>query len=387
LATRRARELQVKRFAEPPGWRGEDLMQVAIRFGMLVLLLYWSFTLIRPFVPILAWSVVLTVALYPVYDWMVQRLGDRRKLAAAVITLLTLAIIAVPIMWLGVGLARGMKLAAEHLESGLVAIPPPPVAIRDWPLIGERAYELWTLASANLKGALATVVPAKAVAGTLLALAGDLGVDMLKFFAALVAMGFLFAPAPRIVEAVKSFLLRVVPQRSEEFVALAGATIRSVSQGVIGLSILYALLTGLGLQLAGVPGASTLAFLILLLNILQIGPVIVTLPIVVWAWFARDPVSAFLLTAFVVATGILEGVLKPVMMGRGLRTPMLVILVGALGGTLAHGVIGLFVGPVILAVAWELSTAWFLIERTSSPPLQTPESSITPGHGRTQLHP
>jgi predicted PurR-regulated permease PerM len=135
---------------------------------------------------------------------------------------------------------------------------------------------------------------------------------------------------------------------------------------------MHALLTGLGPQLAGVPFASTLAFLMLLLNILQIGPLIVTLPIVVWAWTVKDPMSAFLLTAFVVATGILESVLKPLIMGRGLRSPMIVILLGALGGTLAHGVIGLFVGPVVLAVAWELSAAWIAIKQSSQLP-QTPQ--------------
>jgi predicted PurR-regulated permease PerM len=363
----------VKRFVGPD-WYSDDLMQVVIRFGLLALLIYWSFTLIRPFLPIFAWSIILTVALYPVYDWMVQRLGNRRKLAAVVITLLTIAIIAAPIMWLGFGVARGMKLAAQHLEAGLAIIPAPPDTVREWPVIGERVYEFWTLASVNLKGALTEAVPAKAVAGSLLALAGGLGAEMLKFFAALLAMGFLLAPAPRIVEAVKAFLLRIVPQRSEEFVNLAGATIRSVSQGVIGLSILYSLLTGLGLQLAGVPGASTLAFVMLLLNILQIGPVVVTVPIVIWAWMTKDPTGAFLLTAFVVATGILEGVLKPVMMGRGLRTPMIVILLGALGGTLAHGMIGLFVGPVILSVAWELSAAWFSIDRAAT---QASDSAAT----------
>jgi predicted PurR-regulated permease PerM len=376
---------QVKRFVAP-SWTSDDVIQLAIRFGLLVLLLYWSFELIRPFLPILAWSIVLTVALYPVYDWMVQRLGNRRKLAAVVITLLTIAIIAAPIMWLGFGLAQGMKLAAEHLESGMAIIPAPPDTVRAWPVIGQQVYDFWTLASVNLKGALTEAMPSKAVAASLLALAGGIGADMLKFFAALLAMGFLLAPAPRLIEAVKAFLIRIVPQRSEEFVTLAGATIRSVSQGVIGLSVLYSLVTGLGLQLAGVPGASTLAFLMLLLNILQIGPVIVTVPIVIWAWMTKDPLSAFLLTAFVAATGILEGVLKPVMMGRGLRTPMIVILLGALGGTLAHGVIGLFVGPVILAVAWELSAAWFSIDRTSIP---VQESTVTsdPGRDRTPLHP
>ena len=367
----------MNRFSEASRFRpaGDDLIHVAIRLGLLALLLYWSFTLVRPFIPILAWALVLAVALYPVYDWLAERLGNRRRLAALVITLASFAVVVGPTIWLGAGLAKGLQLAAEHFETGQVAIPHPPGAIREWPVIGERVHDLWAQAATDLKSTLSDIVPSKALAGAALAMGGSLGVGTLQFFAALVLTGFLFAPAPHLVNAAKAFLLRIIPQRSEEFVALAGATIRSVSQGVIGLSILYALLTGLGLQLAGVPGASTLAFIILLLNILQIGPLLVMIPVVVWAWMVKDPTSAFLLTAFVVATTILEGVLKPMMMGRGLRTPTLVILIGALGGTLAHGVLGLFVGPVILAVAWELSAAWFSVER-SPPAWPEPRTTI-----------
>ena len=272
----------MNRFSESSRFRtaGDDLIHVAIRLGLLALLLYWSFTLVRPFIPILAWALVLAVALYPVYDWLAERLGNRRRLAALVITLASFAVVVGPTIWLGTGLAKGLQLAAAHFESGQVAIPRPPDAIREWPVIGERVHDLWAQAAADLKSTLSEIVPSKALAGAALAAGGSLGAGILKFFAALVLTGFLFAPAPHLVNAAKAFLLRVIPQRSEEFVALAGATIRSVSQGVIGLSILYALLTGLGLQLAGVPGASTLAFVILLLNILQIGPLLVTIPVV-----------------------------------------------------------------------------------------------------------
>ena len=147
-------------------------------------------------------------------------------------------------------------------------------------------------------------------------------------------------------------------QRSEDFLALAGATIRSISQGVIGIAIFQALVIGLGLKLAGVPHASVLSFAVLILAILQIGSLVVLLPVVIWIWSAKDFAVALPITIFLVLAGISDNVLKPLLMGRGLTTPMPVIFIGLIGGTLAHGIVGLFVGPIILAVAWELMMAW-----------------------------
>jgi predicted PurR-regulated permease PerM len=139
---------------------------------------------------------------------------------------------------------------------------------------------------------------------------------------------------------------------------LAGATIRTVAQGVIGVAVLQALLAGVILKIAGVPHAGVLAFAILVLGIIQIGSAPILILVVIWVWTVKDVGVAVLITIFLVLVGISDNALKPLLMGRGLSTPVLVIFIGVLGGTLAHGIVGLFVGPIILAVSWELLMAW-----------------------------
>jgi predicted PurR-regulated permease PerM len=175
--------------------------------------------------------------------------------------------------------------------------------------------------------------------------------------------GFLFPFGPQLVAAGRGFLFRIVPEQSEHFLELAGATIRAVSQGVIGVAIIQSLLAGVGFKLAGIPSAGLLAFVVLLLSIVQIGALIVLLPVIIWIWMDKDVTTALLLTVFLVIVGFLDNILKPLVMGRGLSTPTLVILIGVIGGTLAHGIVGLFIGPIILSVTWELAVAWIRIDR------------------------
>jgi predicted PurR-regulated permease PerM len=338
---------------------GEDVTHLVVRLGLLAFLAYWSFILVRPFVPILAWSAVLAVALYPAFDWLSSHLGGRPRLAATVVTALCLAIIIGPVAWLGVGLIDSLTEISEQFGNGRLVVPSPPAGLGDWPIVGQPLHEFWSKASTNLEAAFHQLAPyLKPVAGYLLAFAGGLGIGMLKFLLSVVLAGFLFPSGRRLVAATKGFLSHVVAPRSEDFLALAGATIRSISQGVIGIAIFQALLIGLGLKLAGVPHASVLSFAVLIFGILQIGSLIVLLPVIIWIWSVKDFAIALPVTIFLVLAGISDNVLKPLLMGRGLATPMPVIFIGLIGGTLAHGIVGLFVGPIILAVAWELMMAW-----------------------------
>ena len=240
---------------------GDEIIQLMVRLGLLAFLIYWSFVLVRPFIPILVWSMVLTVALYPPYSWLSMHLGDRPKLAAATITLTILAIIIGPVTWLGFGLADGLQDIAGQLGSGTLAIPSPPEGVKDWPIVGGQIYTLWDNASTNLRAALRELAPhLKPLAGPVLAFAGSAGFGMLKFVASVAISGFLFHYGPRLVAAIRSIQARLVTQRSQDFVALAGLTIRTVAQGVIGVAVLQALLAGIGLKLAGVPHAGLLAF-------------------------------------------------------------------------------------------------------------------------------
>ena len=334
-------------------------VQIAIRLALLAGVIYWSYILILPFIAILVWSTILAVALYPVFEALTRLLGGRPVVSATLITLLGLAIMIGPASWLVFGLVEGVRLISEQLGSGNVSVPAPNPAVKEWPLIGGNLFELWQLASTNLAAALGKFSPyAKPVATTILSTVGSVGVEILKFLVAVIVTGFLFIPGPRLVSGVRAFLAHIIPERSEEFVALAGATIRSVSRGVIGIAMLQSLLLGIGFVVADVPGAGLFAFLVLLLGVAQVGCAILLIPMIAWYWLTREPSAALLFTLYVVPAGLIDNVLKPIVMGHGSQTPTVLIFIGVLGGTLAHGLIGLFIGPIVLAVGWELLAAW-----------------------------
>jgi predicted PurR-regulated permease PerM len=338
---------------------GEDEIQLVVRLTLLALLVYWTFVVIRPFVPILAWSVVLAVALYPVFVWLSDLLGGRAKLAATIITLINLGIVIGPATWLGIGAIEGLRGFAEQLSAGTLAIPSPPDGVKDWPIIGGQLYGFWDQASTNLRALLSQVVPhLKPLAGTALGLAGDAGVGTFKFLIAVALTGFLFPVGPQLVAACRRFLSRVVSEQRQDFLKLAGATIRSVAQGVIGIAVAQSLVIGIILKFADVPRAGLLAFLVMMFGILQIGSAVIVIPVIIWLWATKSVSMALLFTLLLLPASLADNVLKPIVMGRGLTTPPLVIFLGVIGGTLAHGIVGLFIGPIILAVAWELLIAW-----------------------------
>jgi len=340
-------------------WITATFTDLIIRFCVLAILVYLSLVLVRPFITIVVWSAVLAVALYPAYDWLALRLGRRRRLAAFLVTIVSLLIVIGPTAWLALDLIESLRSISERLDLTAVSLPPPPTAVKNWPLIGDQIYQSWQLASINTKAVLANIAPhLKPLGNTLLRIAADGGIGVLQFLISIIVAGFLFCPGQSIVKGVKLFSRRLAPERAEGFVDLAGATIRAVSQGVIGVSVLQALLAGLGLMVARIPGASLITSAVLILGIVQIGPSIVIIPAVIWSWITMETTTALLFTAYMVPVNLLDNILKPIVMTRGLRTPMLVIAIGVIGGTLSYGITGLFLGPIVLTVIWELIAAW-----------------------------
>ena len=332
-------------------------IDLAIRLGFIGLLGYWSFRVIAPFLTIGLWSAILAVALYPLFDWLAGRL--RPRLAAALVALLCLMIVVGPVTWLGYGMIGGIRSLVAGLDAEQLLIPPPPESVRSWPLAGERLHQLWSLAATNLKVALAEVAPMLKPVGTrLLGVAQSAFLSLVELLVSIVVAGLLFTRGPQLVEALSSFLGRVLSYRGKELVQLAGATIRNVSRGVVGIALLQAILAGAGFLAAEIPAAGVLAFVALLLGIVQIGPAILFVPIVVWSWTAMETTHALIFTAYMIPVGLVDNVLKPLLMARGLTTPMPVIMVGVLGGTIAYGIVGLFFGPIVLSVAWAVMVAW-----------------------------
>ena len=202
-------------------------IEIAIRLGALGLLLYWSLVLVRPFLSIVIWSVVLTVALYPAFEWTAHRLGERRRLAAVLITVLSLLIVIGPATWLALGLIESLRMISERLDLSTLTVPPPSKSVKDWPVIGDTIYQFWDLASTNFRAALAKIMPQlKPLGSSLLRVGADTGVGIIKFLASIIVAGFLFSPAPSLADAVKKFARRLNPTQGEDFVTQAGATIR-----------------------------------------------------------------------------------------------------------------------------------------------------------------
>ena len=337
----------------------DTLVVMALRLVCLGLLGYWTLIIIRPFLTILVWSAIIAVALYPIYYWLSGKLLGYRVLAAFAITLLSLLLMLGPATWLGLSLAESVRAIMARLSEGPVTLPPPPETIKAWPLIGNKAYETWDLASTNLRALLTQAVPyLKPVGGTLLGAAGSFGINLLKFIAATIISGFLFIPGPALVESIKNILRHLAGARGAMFVDMTGATVRTISRGIIGVAVLQALLAGIGLIVAGVPAPGLISFLVLLLGIVQIGPSIILVPLVIWSWFAMDATSALLFSLYMIPVNLIDNVLRPLFVAKGLGTPIWVILLGVFGGTIVHGMIGLFVGPVVLSIAWQLIALW-----------------------------
>lgn len=280
-------------------------------------------------------------------------------MAAALVTVSSLLIVIGPAAWLAWGVVDSVRIVSERLDLSTLEIPPPSKSVKDWPLIGNQIYQFWDLASTNFAAALAKIMPQlQPVGSRLLRIGADSGFGVIKFLASIIIAGFLFSPAPALVDALKRLSHRLNSDRGEEFVKQAGATIRAVSRGVIAVSVLQALLVGIGLTVAGVPQASLITFAVLIFAIIQIGPSIILIPVIIWSWTGMETTSALLFTIYMVPVNLLDNFLRPIVMGRGLKTPMVVILIGVIGGTLAYGIVGLFLGPVVLAVIWELFITW-----------------------------
>jgi predicted PurR-regulated permease PerM len=267
-------------------------VDVAIKIGLLGLLVYWSLKVIGPFLTVALWSVILTVALYPLFDWLAGRLRSRR-LAATVITLLCLMIVVGPVAWLGLKLIDEVELVVGELDSKLLSIPLPAETVKGWPLIGEQVYELWTRVATDTKAILLEVAPRlKPLGRQLLEIAQSLVFGLLELVASIVIAGFLYSPGPQLADSLRAFLRRTLSDHAEEIAELAAGTIRKVSRGVVGVAVVQSFLAGLGFLVAGIPAAGFFTFLALVLGIIQIGPAIVLIPIAVWSWTAMDTTSA-----------------------------------------------------------------------------------------------
>ena len=339
---------------------------LVVRFALGALIVYWSFLLLRPFFEILVWAAILTVSLNPFYLRLQRILAGRTTLASLLVTAFALLTILGPLSTISVALVNNLTSLAAGIAQGTIKVPPPPPFVAEIPLIGEKLADFWQTASVELVELLESLAPQlTAATRRLLAIMGNVGIGVLQFTLAIIIAGFTFSRATAIRETLTKIATRAAPQQGEGFVDLAAGTVRSVARGVIGLSLIQSILFGVGALVAGIPLAGLWSFVVLVCAIVQIGPTVVILPIVIYAWISMAASSATLFTVYMVPVMLLDNFLKPIVMGHGLPVPMLVIFIGVVGGTISHGLIGLFLGPIVLSLGYELCRAWVAIEPES----------------------
>ena len=339
-------------------------IDLAIRIALLAGVVYGSLQLLRPIAPMLLWAVILAVAVYPLFVLLRRRLGLSRGVAATLLALFLMVLVVAPVILLAGSAIDTLEGYARDLMRGEHLLPPPADTIQGWPVVGQRLHEFWLNAANDLRAVLKDHVGQLASVGRWMGgIAAGLALEILQFAGAIVIAGAILAYSETLTSTVGDLAGRVADAKGRHFLEIAGSTIRNVSQGVIGVAVLQAALLGIGMLVAGVPFAGAITFVALVLAIVQVGPGIVMLPVLVWAWMSLPLGVAAIYTAYTVPLLLVDNVLRPIVMARGLQTPMVIILAGVICGTLAGGLIGLFVGPVVLAVFYDLVVAWIVAGR------------------------
>jgi predicted PurR-regulated permease PerM len=350
-------------------------IEIAIRLGAIGILIAGCFLIIAPFGSIVVWALIIAIATEGPFEKLCRRVGGRRNLVAALSVGVTLLLLLVPAVLLSATLVSGAEDLAKKLASGTLRVPHPAQEVAGWPLVGERLYALWKLAAENLTSALKQVAPQlKPVAHWLLGAAASTGVGVLQLVGSLLIAGVMLARSPGRRAAIERFAIRLAGQaRGIEMADLAHATVQSVVQGIVGVALIQAFLAGAAFFIADIPAAGLWALLVLVAAVVQLPVILVMLPTIAIAFSSLGTVEAGLFTAWCIAIGLLDNVLKPLLFARGVRAPMLVIFIGALGGMLWLGIIGLFLGAVLLVLGHELFLAWL-----RSPPSASLAGGSTP---------
>ncbi len=349
-------------------------VEISIRLSLLAVVVVWCVIIFRPFFIPSLWAVIIAVALFPVYRKLKKLVGGKDGLAGTLFVLVALAILIVPTVEFTASIVDSTHTITQQVQEGTLSVPPPRESVRTWPLIGERLYEAWLLTSENLQASLERFAPQlRALASRAIGVLTGLGAGILQSVVAIIIAGVMLAYAGGAVKAANNLFTRLAGDRGEDLVTITAATIRSVAQGVLGVAIIQALLGGIGLVFADVPGAGIWALLILILAVAQLPPLLILGPIIIYVFSANESTAvAVIFTIWSLIVSISDSFLKPMFLGRGVDIPMPVILIGAIGGMIASGIIGLFVGAVVLAIGYRLFIGWMTAGRDPAEAISRP---------------
>jgi predicted PurR-regulated permease PerM len=342
-----------------PGFKHNPVIHYTLQLLALALLLMACYFILAPFITLMVWASVLAITLYPLQKRIASRLGGRNGWSASIIVVLMLAILIAPAVWLLLSTVKEIKELAELYRAGQFNIPPPPETVKGWPLIGNKVFDLWAAANSNLTALITEHTDqVKMVSLKFLDLLASTGKGIVLFTLAVVASGVLLAYAKPSGDFVKSLFVKLIGNMGAEMTGLAEVTVRNVAKGILGVAFIQSMLAGVGFVLAGIPLAGLWIVICLVLAIVQLGILPVSIGVIIYIWGHGTTLTAILLTVWMLIVGVSDNILKPIMLGKGAPVPMLVVFLGAIGGFMSTGFIGLFTGAIILSVGYKLLQGW-----------------------------
>ncbi|MBW1646142.1 MAG: AI-2E family transporter, partial [Deltaproteobacteria bacterium] len=325
----------------------KNALNAVIKIAIVGTLVYWSYLIVQPFMVPVIWGVIIAVTTEPLIGRVAAFLGGRRKLAAGLFGLLALIAIVVPLVMLTSSSYNVVQLLVKTLDRGLT-IPPPPAGVEDWPVVGPYLSKSWSLASTNLSALAKQYAPQLKTAARYLlgSAAGGLKAIFVFVFATVIAT-VLLATAEQGAAKWRQLVRRLAGDREPEITSLATATIRGVMLGVVGVAVIQSVLAALGLLVAGIPAIPLWSLLVLVCVVIQLPAILVLGPVAAWYFTVAGTTPAVVFLVWCLLVSSSDSLLKPILMGRGVNIPMVVILIGALGGMMLAGVVGLFIGAVV----------------------------------------
>ncbi|AGJ87488.1 AI-2E family transporter [Raoultella ornithinolytica] len=337
-------------------------LDMFIRFGLILALASFCYTVFSPFLNMMLWAVILAVTLYPLHQYFATRLGGKQGWSSTLIVLLGIVLIVVPTVLMISSLGESVSVMIDKLSGRAFVIPPPSAHIATIPIVGEKISVLWLKASNDLPGLISNYRTqigdiAKATLGILASMGGGLLGFILSFIVAGIIMTWGAAGA----DSARRIAIRLTDEnKGQSLVKLCTSTIRAVAQGVIGVALIQALLVGVIMIVAGIPAVGIFFILALILGIAQIPVILVTAPAIALMWSLGDHGTAMniVYTILLIVAGMADNVLKPLMLGRGVDAPMPVVLLGALGGMAASGILGMFIGATLLSIGYRIFMSW-----------------------------
>jgi predicted PurR-regulated permease PerM len=353
------------------------LLDVFIRAGLIFTLTVLCYRIFSPFISLMAWALILAVTLYPAHQKLARRMGEKQGLAATLLVLGGIVLIGVPTAVLMASLGDSVQDFVGSVRDNTLQIPAPSPNVAEWPVVGKKVHSLWSQAHADLPAVVQGMQPQIGdLARKALEVVAGIAGAMLMFLASFIIAGIIMAFGQSGAKSARSIFARIVGiQRGEDFAKLSTQTIRAVALGVLGVAFIQAIVVGLVLIIARVPFAGVLALVVLVLGIAQVPALLVTLPVIVYIWMsgAYGTAAAITYTVLLFVAGMLDNVLKPLLLGRGVDVPMPVILLGALGGLASTGILGMFVGAVLLALGYQIFMWW--VANNPDIPVAAPEST------------